>query len=760
MAYNGRVFIQDVPTSNRPSQTLTLFSYQGGLDNISSQQTTRNECATDVLNMVYLEDGLIQKRFGTNSYNDHVYNGDVTYIDTFKSSEGDKLIVSTPTAMYVDGVKVKDVANTIQGTSVHDKYLFVDGEKLYSYEKVDGVWQVYTITTPVNLEDELAEEAKKGDKHIVVRDGSKFSKGMWVQLGKREVDKKGLVSDVPPPQTLKVLKVEGNKITFGDEIKKDGVDVETQTQSTDNATNKIKSETSSATDESTTKREKVSGTYTEDNEVKTTTNSKRLTGISDTTTTVVGTGVTIVTTKNKKKEEDDIEIEYQRLEYDYKVGTPTIIFPESELYKYVGEWKEEGTNKWYEPCVHEIRHAYFGVNVIPPKPKLITYNKGRVVVACGGEENNILYMSEINNPYYFPVSTGLALPNNGDAINGLAVFHDSTVITRSDDVYVVYGSNNNPDYGDVFTLKKITTHTGCVSGNTLKVVHNYLFYLGSDGVVYRMHTTNTDVRLLSTSIVSQTIDLFKAPIGKTLGEMKNASATFNNEHYYLSINDIVLVYSYRFMAWTIFDRLDAIYMYNRDGEIIWSKKNRLMHFDENTFLDEGVDFNCYWESKLFDLNAPVNYKYFKYISLVFDCYEHFDSTAKLIFEIDYEEVTLNHIFKNAISRWGVSKWGDRFAKKNISKSLPIYVGRRGRLVKVKVHNGNRVTHRVATKSALDSLIAIVGEVAYVEDTGKHFKYNLDVTTSHFYWREIGNEEINQPIKLYNVEIEYSLRGRR
>lgn len=761
MAFQGRAFLQEVPVGNRPSKTLTLFSYQGGLDNISSQSTTGNECATNVLNMIYLEDGLIQKRYGTNPYDDKTYNGDVRYIDTFYCDEGDKLVVATANAVYVDGKKIQDVQGVIEGVSVANKYMFVDGHFLYSYEKVEDAWKVFKLKTPTNLEDELARDAKKGDKVIHVKDGSKFKPGCWIQIGKREIDKKGMQSETPPPQTVRVLSVSGNQITLGEEIKIDGIETTTTTSTEDNSENKMKSDESTGKDETIVRREKTSGTWDGDNVIKTVTDSKRISGTSNTTTTVIGTGVSVVYTKNKKKEEDDIEVQYHRLEFDHKAGTPIIIFPNSELYQYIGEWKDNGTEKWYEPCTHELRSAYYGVNVLPPKPTHICFTKNRVIISGGDEEGHIIYMSEVNNPYYFPVSTGLALPNDGTEINGLVSFHDSIVLSRKNDMHVVYGSSNNPDFGDLFALKRITTHTGCISSATMKVVHNYLFYLGADGIVYRMHTTNTDVRLLATTIVSKTVDLFKAPLSLTLDEMKQATSTFTNEHYYLSIGDKVLVYSYRFMAWTVFDRLGAKCMYAYNDEVIWGKGNKLMHFDKTTFLDEGVDFNCLWESKLFDLDAPINYKYFKYISLVFDTYEQFDSTAKLIFEIDYEDVKLNHVFKNAVSRWGKSIWGvDRFATRNISKSLPIYVGRRGRLVKVKVHNGNFVKHLVNTYDELAGILPETDSIAFVRDTKKHFKYVYNKEADLLEWQELGKDEVNQPIKLYNIEIEYSLRGRR
>ena len=771
MAYHGKSFIQDVPPGNKPSQTLTLFSYQGGLDNVSSQQNIGNESCTDILNMMFLEDGLIQKRFGTHPYNTTVYDGTVTYIDEFESDEGRKLVIGTNTSLYIDGVKVRTLVGKPEGISVANKYLFIDGHNLYSYEKAEsGTWKVYKIVEPVVVKDALAEKATKGSKMIVVKDVSKFSVGDWIQLGERKIDDKGKQTDTPPPFTAKILSIRGNALTLGTEKNIDEIQTTTSTNDTGSGSSKVLSEANTGTDKSVSTNKKLEGKWFEDGKFQTDTVSSRSSGTASQTTEETHTGVTVTTTTTTYTGKDVTEPEYTRLEYDYPANTPVILMPSHDLYQYSGEWKtdEKKNEKWYEPCMHELKHAFFGLNVPAPKPTHICYNKNRVIISGGDEESHIIYMSETNNPYYFPVSTGLAVPDTGESVSKLVSFHDSVVVCRESDIYTIYGSSNNPEFGDVFTMKRITTHAGVVAGDTVQVVHNYLFYLGTDGVVYRMNTTNTDVRLLTTHVVSQRINLFTHPLSLTLEQMKQAMATFTADNYYLSIGNIVLVYSYRFMAWSKFDRLECTSLYRIDEEIVWGKKNRLYCFNHDNFLDDNIEFNCYWESKLFDLNLPVNYKYFKYISLVFETYEHFDSTARLLFEIDYEDVKLDYIFKNAIARWGVAKWGDRFATRNISKSLPIYVGRRGRLMKVKVHNGYFIQYKVDTVAHMQALKPKIDETCYVKTDAtngnhSHYVYKMivdDKGRQSLEWVLIPREETNQPIKLYNIEIEYSVRGRR
>lgn len=695
-------YIQKTNLKSPETDTLVLYSYQGGLNNVNTDTTMQQHFATNVLNMEFLKDGLIQKRCGTKRIDQNDYTG-TTFIDTFSpSGEVDKRIIATNNKLFVDGVQVCTLNGAVRGVAINNAYWFVDGKYLRTYEKVDGVWKVFIIKRPTNLEDTLAEKATKDSDTIKVTDGSKFKAGMWIQIGEQTVQQNQQVQTVSPANLVKVLSVSDKTIKLGEKETEDFY--------------KVNATTGDRT------------LVTEMTEVPT------------------------------------------RLEYDYPVGTKIILFGMLEEYKYIGDWKT-GTEtidgvacntKWYEPCTHELEDAFLGVNLIPENPSFICYSKNRLILSGIPSDPQTIYISEVNNPYYCPVGLGVSLPPNGDKVTGLTSFHDSLVITRQDDIHVLYGNTNKESYGELFKLKRINTHTGCTNGNTIKVVNSYMFYLGTDGVVYKMHTTNTDVNLLATSVLSQTINLLLSPLSFTFDEMKKAISAYNNDYYYLSIGDRVLVYSYRFMAWTVFDRINPIAMHVHDNKLIWvNTSGKLMEFDETTYLDDGMGYSCKWESKLFDLGYPIHYKYFKYISLVFDVYENFLSSAKIVFEIDYEDVELTQEFVNQISRWGKAKWDENvFGLRNINKSVPAYVGRRGRLVKVKVKNGYDFNMQVKTVANLPETGINVGTAVYVSDTHQFFVRAFDEEKYTAYWRELLEEDVNQPLKLYNVEIEYSLRGRR
>lgn len=683
-------FLQNVPTSSAQKKTLTLFSYAGGLDNVSSHTTASDQCATNVLNMEFLEDGLIQKRFGTSKFTTYELPNDITFIDRFLvEGEEEKLIVCTNSEVYVNGVKLCDVLGRVEGITFRNTYLFVDGTNLYSYSKnaTTNVWEVRKVISPTNLEDTLSARGEKGKNTITVSDGTKYTVKQYIQIGEY---KEG---NEVKPLTARILSINGNVLTLGEqtEIKYIKTNFDDGTQTTETRTDDIP-------------------TY---------------------------------------------------LQYDYDAGTKITLFETAEQYKYEGDLKNDDTamTRYYEPCIYELEDAYKGLNKVPTHPDHITFHKDAVWITSKDEPSTV-YISHQNNMYYFPVVKSISVPANGDKINGLVSFHDSLIVSRFDDMHVIYGETNNPDNGEAFYIKQITTHTGCISGNTLKVVHNYLFYLGNDGIAYKMCTTNTDIRLLSTQVLSQRVNFLKSPFNYTLEDMKTACSTFTNDNYYLAIKDKVFIYSYRFMAWTVFDRMLPTYMFEIDGDVIWGKGKKLMHFDKETFLDEGIAFNCFWESKLFDFSTPTIYKYFKYISLVFDVYEHFDSVADIVFEIDYEDIAVNFRFVNQISRWGQAKWGDRFATRNINKSVPIYVGRRGRLLKIKIRNGYNVTKFYDTVASMQSEIHTIGTCSYVSENQKHYIVVFDEDVNMLVWKELDDNDINQPIKLYNIEMEYSLRGRR
>lgn len=800
-------FIQQQTVKNPPAQSLLLSSYQGGLNNVCADTTVGRVEATNICNMVFLKDGLIEKRKGSERYNDFLADKEIVFIDKFKPiNEDEKMVYATLTDLYIDGKSVCKVSGKVSGVTINGRYFFVDGDKYRVYEKESGktTYAVYEIIESTPEYDYVRENSKAETDTIYVSGEKKYEKDDMVYIGEEVKNDIGDPNPSTKPGIYKVTSADtvipyidhshvdfvrhhrsGTTGSVSVRLSNQPLSDVTVVASTNTSHVSMTTDTLTFTQSNWDKYQTISYKCNTNQKIgfwvqyKASSEDARYHGRADFQITTFLHGdytpapsldinifqeadKTVTNTQDTKVLPREIKVE-PKLMASYPAQTRIQNLGKKDKFSYVGAWQTDETRKvkWYEPCAHEIDDVYKGFNVFPKKPKYIAYRKDRLYISGCDADPHTLYISDLTNPYYFPATLGVQLPPNGDRVNGLIEFHDSMIISRSGDIYVLYGNSNRTDTGKMFELKRINTHTGVASSDSMQVVHNYLFYLGSDGIVYRMQTPKIDVDMLTTAVLSKQLDLFSDPINYDEEQLVTAKSAFSHDDYYLAIGDKMLVYNYRFMGWTLFTGLEAKAMYNNDNHMIWSNQNNhIMHFSANTYLDEGRMYPAFWESKLFDCSAPIHYKYFKYISLVLDSYEDFDSTARILFEIDYEDVSVEHTFKNAITRWGKAKFGDRFATRNLNKSLPIYVGRRGRLVKVKVKSGYHIDLEVANVSDLQQLSVLPNTVAYVTSTKQHFIYTVSYEVIESYWKEFNLEEINQPLKLYNVEIEYSLRGRR
>lgn len=369
---------------------------------------------------------------------------------------------------------------------------------------------------------------------------------------------------------------------------------------------------------------------------------------------------------------------------------------------------QEENEVWYEPCKQEVDDNFKGANIHPNNAKYIITHKDRVYVVGDIENPHAIYVSDLNNPMYFPTFMGLQLEPNGEKINGILSAFDTVLVSRPNDIHVIYGNTNRTDTDAYFLIRKVNTHTGFANNDVAKVVHNHIFYLGNDGIVYQMHTTQTDVYLLSTKILSQTIDLFLKPINMTTHDLYDATAIFYNDEYFLNIGDKTLVYSYRYMAWTLYDNINgsSFVIYN-NVLFIGNQYGKILNFNDE-YNDDGEPIVCYWKSKRFDMDTPSNYKQFREIFVVAHVYDDYTSEIKIEFEIDYYSIIETEIIKSQISKWDEAQFGDQWVEHNILASYPLIIGQRGRVIKF----------------------------------------------------VFGNDKLNQPMMIYEINCEYEMKGKR
>ncbi len=412
---------------------------------------------------------------------------------------------------------------------------------------------------------------------------------------------------------------------------------------------------------------------------------------------------------------------------------------------------------FYVPCQNEFVDTFSGANVVPSGVKFITSHNGRLFVSGDQKDDDNVFITDIQNPFYFPVTLPIQLPPNSDMVVGMCVYDNSVVVGRKEDIYAIYGSTNRTGMGvDVFQLRKLNSHTGFANQDAVKVAHNYMFFLGNDGNAYSLASTRTNEKLLSTTILTKNIDITKDPLNLSPTDIYTASSYFFKDEWHLSIGDKVLVYSYIHLQWTVYNMMDARSFYVINNQLIWGRSDgHTATFDETTFLDFGLPYQSYWYSKRFDMGDANAFKQFREFFLVAYTYEFYVSDVNITFEIDYDDVSDRVVVSNQMSVYGKAKWGDRYITRNISESLPFVIGRRGRSIRFKLSCSYNKDGEVATYADLEFYLGKKnGLLVYVTGESKYYLYEDGA------WQEITIEGLNQRMKIFQVNGDYEMRGKR
>lgn len=411
---------------------------------------------------------------------------------------------------------------------------------------------------------------------------------------------------------------------------------------------------------------------------------------------------------------------------------------------------------WYEPCTNELNDTYKGANVIPENPSYIVVHNGRLYVSGSDKDNDNVFITDVQNPFYFAVYLPIQLPPNSDKVAGLYVYDNSVVVGRKNDVYVISGETNKPNVGfDVFNLRKLNVHVGFASQKAVSVVNNFLFFLGSDGVVYSLNSTKYDEKLVSSIVVSDKIDIFKRPIALGNDDIPNSASLFFQENWYLSIKDKVLVYNTRFKAWTKLTKLDARCFYVKDNVLLWGNDNGKTAQFSNDYYDFGVPYEALYTTKNFDLHDPASYKWFKEFMIIAHTFNDYKSDVRFHFEIDYVEQDATHTVSNQMSVWGKTKWGEVFTKKNVNISLPILLGMRGRFIRITFKNSYHLATILTNLVDLDTYPdKAEGVLVKVSEDGNFYLYTDSA------WEQQVELDLNQPMRVYQIIGQYEMRGTR
>jgi len=410
----------------------------------------------------------------------------------------------------------------------------------------------------------------------------------------------------------------------------------------------------------------------------------------------------------------------------------------------------------YEPCQNEVTDTYLGANVIPEGIKYIISHNGRLYMSGANKDNDNVYITDVQNPYYCATALPLQLPPNSDMVVGMHIFGDSVIVGRNNDLYAISGETNNPDLGmDMFKLKRLNTHTGFANHSAIDIVNNYLFFLGHDGNVYALSSVKYDEKTLLTVNISKQLDLYKDPINLTKTDIANACSVFFKDEWYLSIKDKILIYSYKNKAWTLWNNFNATSFYILENELIWGNDVGCVCKFGTKYLDFELPYQSYWYSKYFDMDDPISFKQFREFFIVAHTFDDVKSDINLWVEIDYADVTDTYYVKSQKTVWGEAVWGDRFIDRNIVASLPLAIYKRGRVLRFKISNGYFLQTTVNTIADLSTVPnkkqGLLVKVLEDNNYYLYFDYN---------WKIVTEPDLNQRFKIYQINCDYEMRGKR
>ena len=448
-------------------------------------------------------------------------------------------------------------------------------------------------------------------------------------------------------------------------------------------------------------------------------------------------------------------------------------------------WDEESLGaeyyeRWYEPCQYEMEDGYKGTNLLPPSIGIIAVHKDRLYVSGSEFDPNMIWISDILNPYYFPASMTLQTPPTDDYITALHNYNNALIIGRRNSLFALFGNTNRDDALNEYELVQLNTHTGMINDCSANKVFHMLFFVGSDGNLYKLLPPNTTSDKMYTTQLNTTLDLSLPPFNLSIYDMEQARSVFDGKEglWYVQVSDHTLVYNYQLMAWTRYSNINAMCFLNIDNEVHFlttfgniykmpSREGNQNYLDEYYDSMQGkviqIPINAYWTSRNLDMGQPARVKQFRDTYVTTECFEDYPTTVSIKYEVDYVDISSINIIENEIARWNKAIFDkSKFTSRNIDRSLPLMINRRGRTLKVFYGSAFKYIGsfwwfpQPSDVEEYDVFYSIEDKSFYQRVP----KLNIEGSIRDKYFIELNKEDLSQALLVHNITGVYQLKGYR
>jgi hypothetical protein len=111
----------------------------------------------------------------------------------------------------------------------------------------------------------------------------------------------------------------------------------------------------------------------------------------------------------------------------------------------------------------------------------------------------------------------------------------------------------------------------------MQQIGNYLYYLGTDGIVYAMYDVRTDVKKLMSIPISSGINIALNPLNIDISSITSALSIAYQNYYIVAINDKMMIYNTIVEDWVVWDNWNPKFFLVFDNELLMSNANKYLY---------------------------------------------------------------------------------------------------------------------------------------------------------------------------------------
>lgn len=258
-------------------------------------------------------------------------------------------------------------------------------------------------------------------------------------------------------------------------------------------------------------------------------------------------------------------------------------------------------------------------------------NANRLFITGNGININQEYITEFDNPLYYPEDRITRIGLDSSAIQGYSRMSDGKLAVHKDmsdtDCTIYYHVSSMFNNQEAFPIISGTKGVGCISAESSKTLENDPMFLAQDGIYAIIsNSNNSDEKYYA--LRSYYIN---SKLQKEIN-LKYATAVVYQGKYYLAVNKNIYVCDSRFTSYEKNSKTTAYqyewYLWNDISVRVWFVfRNKLYFGDElgniyvftpNDFKDNGKDIEAMWETPYSNLNSFSNNKTIQRIAIALD----------------------------------------------------------------------------------------------------------------------------------------------